>query len=58
MMLHYYPELVDMSSAPETIELNMSSVPEYIRQRYPRRASQIYGQKFAEAVISGGVRTA
>jgi len=56
MMLHYYPELVNMSSAPEAIELNMSGIPEYIRRRYPRRASQSYGQKLAEAVTSGGVR--
>ena len=56
MMLHYYPELVNMCSAPETIELNMPGVPEYIRRRYPRRASQSYGQKLAEAVTSGGVR--
>jgi len=56
MMLHYYPELVDMSSAPETIELNMPGIPEYIRRRYPRRASLSYGQELAEAVTSGGVR--
>ena len=56
MMLYYYPELVDMSSAPETIELNMPGIPEYIRRRYPRRASINYGQKLAEAVTSGGVR--
>ena len=56
MMLHYYPELVDMSSAPETIELNMPGIPEYIQRRYPRRASLSYGQELAEAVTSGGVR--
>ena len=55
MMLHYYPELVDMSSAPETIELNMPGIPEYLRRRYPRRASLSYGKKLAEAVTSGGV---
>ena len=55
-MLHYYPKLVDMSSAPEAIELNMPGVPEYIRRRYPRRASKSYGQELAEAVTSGGVR--
>ncbi len=56
MMLHYYPKLVDMSSAPETIELNMPGIPEYLHRRFPRRASQSYGQKLAEAVTSGGVK--
>lgn len=56
MMLHYYPKLVDMSSAPETIELNMPGIPEYLHKRFPRRASQSYGQKLAEAVTSGGVK--
>ena len=56
MMLHYYPELVDMSSAPETIELDMPGIPEYLHRRFPRRASQSYGLKLVRAVISGGVK--
>ena len=56
MMLHYYPKLVDMSSAPETIELNMPGIPEYLHRRFPRRASRSYGQEIALAVTSGGVR--
>lgn len=56
MMLHYYPKLVDMSIAPETIELNMPGIPEYLHRRFPRRASQSYGGELAEAVTSGGVR--
>lgn len=56
MMLHYYPELVDMSQAPETIELLMEEIPAYIRTRYPRRATAEYGQKLAEATTNGGVR--
>jgi len=56
MMLHYYPKLVDMSSAPETIELKMPGIPEYLHRRFPRRASQNYGLKLAEVVTSGGVR--
>jgi len=57
MMLHYYPELVDMDSAPETIELTMPGIPEYIQKRYPRRASKKYGKEIAEAVKEGGVKT-
>ena len=56
MMLHYYPELVDMDLAPETIELNMPGIPEYIQKRYPRRASKNYGKELAEAVTAGGVK--
>lgn len=56
MMLHYYPKLVDMSGAPETIELTMPGIPEYLHRRFPRRASHSYGHKLAEAVTSGGVR--
>jgi creatinine amidohydrolase len=56
MMLHYYPELVDMSNAPETVELPMPGVPEYIRKRYPRRASREYGQKLVDAIIPNGIQ--
>jgi len=56
MMLHYYPKFVGMRSAPETIELNMPGIPEYLHRRYPRRARQSYGSKLALAVTSGGVR--
>jgi len=56
MMLHYYPELVDMSIAPETIELPMPGLPEYIRVRYPRRANAEYGRQLAQAVTDGGVK--
>jgi creatinine amidohydrolase len=55
MMLHYYPGLVDMSLAPETIELRMPGIPEYIQKRYPRRASKSYGKELAEAITSGGI---
>lgn len=56
MMLYYFPEMVDMSSAPETIELPMPGIPEYIRRRYPRRATAEYGQKLAEAIIPNGIK--
>jgi creatinine amidohydrolase len=55
LMLHLYPELVHVSKAPETIELDMPGLPEYIRKRYPRRASQDYGRKLHRAIISSGV---
>jgi creatinine amidohydrolase len=55
MMLHYYPKLVNMDKAPETIDLPMPGIPAYIRQRYPRRASRAYGRKLAKAIIPGGV---
>jgi creatinine amidohydrolase len=56
MMLHYFPKLVEMKDAPETIELDIPGIPEYLHKRFPRRASQSYGGKLASAVISGGVR--
>ena len=56
MMLHYYPELVDMDKAPEKIVLPMEDIPSYIHTRYPRRATKEYGDQLAEATISGGVR--
>jgi creatinine amidohydrolase len=56
MMLYYYPETVDMANAPETIELPMPGIPEYIRKRYPRRASREYGQKLVEAIIPNGIK--
>jgi len=55
LMLDYYPRLVHMENAPETIELDMPGLPEYIRHRYPRRASRSYGRKIRSAVIAGGV---
>jgi creatinine amidohydrolase len=55
MMLHYYPELVDMTLAPETILLDMPDIPEYIQKRYPRRATKSYGKELAEAITAGGV---
>jgi len=56
MMLHYFPGLVRMEQAPETIELDMPDIPVYVRKRYPRRASREYGGKLAEAVVKGGVK--
>ena len=56
MMLHYYPKFVDMGKAPETIELNMPGIPDYLHKRFPRRASQKYGNELSAAVISGGVK--
>jgi creatinine amidohydrolase len=55
LMLDLYPDLVHMNRAPETIELDMPGLPEYIRKRYPRRASQEYGRKLHRAIISSGV---
>ena len=57
MMLDFFPALVHMQNAPETIELDMAGLPEYIRRRYPRRASRGYGRKLHSAVIAGGVDT-
>ncbi len=56
MMLYCFPETVDMDSAPETVELPMPGIPEYIRKRYPRRASREYGQKLVEAIIPNGIK--
>jgi creatinine amidohydrolase/Fe(II)-dependent formamide hydrolase-like protein len=56
MMLHYYPETVDMSHAPETVELPMPGVPEYIRRRYPRRSTSEYGQKLVDAIIPNAIK--
>jgi creatinine amidohydrolase len=55
LMLEYYPDLVHMEHAPETIELDMAGLPEYIRKRYPRRASRGYGRKLRRAIIAAGV---
>jgi creatinine amidohydrolase len=55
LMLEYFPALVDMKKAPSTIELDMPGLPDYIRKRYPRRASREYGRKIRRAVVSGGV---
>jgi hypothetical protein len=44
-----------MEKSPETIDLDMPGLPEYIRKRYPRRASQDYGRKLHRAIISSGV---
>lgn len=56
VMLAYYPGLVHMAKAPETVELDMPGLPEYIRCRYPRRASRAYGQKLHRAIVSEGVK--
>jgi len=55
LMLYFHPELVHMENAPETIELDMEGLPEYIRKRYPRRASRAYGRKLHSAILNGGV---
>jgi len=55
LMLEYYPDLVHMEHAPETIELDMAGLPEYIRKRYPRRANRGYGRKLRRAIITAGV---
>ena len=55
MMLGYYPELVHMEDAPETIELDMEGLPDYIRKRYPKRASLEYGQQLRAAIIDGAI---
>ena len=54
LMLYFYPDLVHMEDAPETIELDMEGLPDYIRRRYPRRASQAYGRKLQHAMIEYG----
>ena len=56
IMLEYFPDLVDMNKAPETIELDMPGLPEYISRRYHRRATREYGQKLRRAVVSSGAR--
>ncbi|MDK2982062.1 MAG: creatinine amidohydrolase [Chloroflexota bacterium] len=56
MMLHYYPELVDMDAAPEAVELPMEGIPSYIRKRYPRRATREYGQKLVDAILPNGIK--
>ena len=55
LMLDLYPGLVHMNKAPETIELDMPGLPEYIRKRYPRRASRAYGRKIHRAITTAGV---
>jgi len=55
LMLDFHPELVQMENAPETIELDMEGLPEYIRRRYPRRASREYGRELHSAMIECGV---
>jgi creatinine amidohydrolase len=55
IMLYYYPDLVHMERAPETVELDMEGLPGYLRKRYPRRASREYGEKLHEVLISNGV---
>jgi creatinine amidohydrolase len=54
LMLAYFPGLVRMEAAPETIELDMPGLPEYIRRRYPRRASRAYGLQLRRALVAGG----
>lgn len=55
LMLYLYPELVHMEKAPETIELDMQGLPEYIRKRFPRRAGREYGKKLHRAILASGV---
>jgi creatinine amidohydrolase/Fe(II)-dependent formamide hydrolase-like protein len=55
LMLYAYPRLVQMNNAPETIELDMAGLPDYIRCRYPRRANQAYGRKIFNAILQGGI---
>lgn len=56
LMLHYYPNLVHMEKAPETIELNMAGLPAYLHKRFPRRASPEYGKKLQRAIVTNGVK--
>jgi creatinine amidohydrolase len=56
LMMAYFPELVHLNKAPRTVELDMPGLPEYIRVRYPRRASRDYGLKLRHAVLAGGVK--
>ena len=56
MMLAVYPDLVHMERAPLTIELDMQGLPEYIRKRYPRRATREYGRKLHRALIADMVK--
>ena len=56
LMMEYFPNLVHMENAPETIELDMEGLPEYIRRRYPRRANREYGGRIRRAVVLGGVK--
>ena len=54
-MLAFFPRLVHMKDAPEIVELDMPGLPEYIRKRYPRRASRAYGRKLKRVMIQQGV---
>lgn len=54
LMLHLFPDLVQMDKAPETIELDMEGLPEYICKRYPRRATPEYGAEIYDAIIGDG----
>ena len=54
LMQHYFPDLVEMEDAPETIELSMDELPDYIRRRYPRRASASYGKQLSQAIVEAG----
>ena len=56
LMLAYFPQLVHMNKAPRTVELDMAGLPEYLRIRYPRRASRDYGLKLRRALVTGGVQ--
>ena len=56
VMLYYFPDMVDMDNAPETVELPMPGLPAYIRKRFPRRATAEYGRKLAEAIIPNGIK--
>jgi creatinine amidohydrolase len=57
LMQHRYPDLVDMASAPQTIELPMEGIPPYIRKRYPRRASAEYGALLHDEIVRAGERS-
>jgi creatinine amidohydrolase len=56
LMLAYFPELVHMNKAPRTVELDMEGLPEYLRVRFPRRASRDFGLKLRRALIAGSVQ--
>ncbi|HEC22689.1 MAG TPA: creatininase family protein [Chloroflexi bacterium] len=56
LMQHYHPDLVEMSQAPETIELTMEGLPPYLHRRYPRRASAAYGAQLREEILRAGTK--
>lgn len=56
LMQYNHPQLVHMADAPEKIELRMDGLPEYLHERFPRRASAEYGQQLQEHIVLAGVR--